>query len=276
MRLRATKTLLVEPALPARLENLRNLSRNLYWTWNTDAAALFERIDRDAWQESGHNPVVLLQRTPRETWDQLASDDGFLLHFDHVSVAFESYLNRPPLMLVEGTSEQQVIAYFSLEFALTESFPNYSGGLGVLAGDHLKSASDLGLPLVGIGLFYHEGYFRQQLSPDGWQLEEYTPLDIATMPVDPVLDGIGRQLTVELPFEGRRVAAAIWRVAVGKVSLYLLDTNIESNQPMDRAITARLYGGDNETRIQQEIVLGIGGVRALHALGLKVAMITGD
>ena len=272
MRLRATKTLLVEPALPARLENLRNLSRNLYWTWNTDAAALFERIDRDAWQESGHNPVVLLQRTPRETWDQLASDDGFLLHFDRVSAAFEAYLNRPPLMLVEGTSEQQVIAYFSLEFALTESFPNYSGGLGVLAGDHLKSASDLGLPLVGIGLFYHEGYFRQQLSPDGWQLEEYTPLDIATMPVDPVLDGIGRQLTVELPFEGRRVAAAIWRVAVGKVSLYLLDTNIESNQPMDRAITARLYGGDNETRIQQEIVLGIGGVRALHALGLHASV----
>jgi glycogen phosphorylase len=272
MRLRATRTLLVEPALPPQLEQLRTLSRNLYWTWNADAAALFERIDRDAWQSTGHNPVLLLQQTPTPTWEQLANDDGFLLHFERVNTAFEAYLNRPPLVTVEGTDERRVIAYFSLEFALTESFPNYSGGLGVLAGDHLKSASDLGLPLVGIGLFYHEGYFRQQLSPDGWQLEEYLPLDIATMPVDPVFDAAGKQLTVELPFEGRQVHAAIWRVAVGKTPLYLLDTNIESNQATDRAITARLYGGDNETRIQQEIVLGIGGVRALHALDLHPAV----
>ncbi len=272
MRLRATRTVVVQPALPPELEPLRALSRNLYWTWNVDAAELFERIDRDAWHRTGHNPISLLQQTPRSRFDELASDDGFRTHLDRVSHALQAYLERPPLVTVDGANTREVIAYFSLEFALTESFPNYSGGLGVLAGDHLKSASDVGLPLVGVGLFYHEGYFRQALSPDGWQLEEYTPLDAANMPVDAVIGPDGSQLTIDLPFEGREVRAAIWKVAVGKTPLYLLDTNIESNQPLDRAITARLYGGDNETRIQQEIVLGIGGVRALHALDLHPAV----
>ncbi len=272
MRLRATRTLVVQPALPPQLEPLRSLSRNLYWTWNTDTTELFARIDRDAWETSGHNPIQLLQVTPSSRWSELATDDGFLLHLNRASAAFHAYLERPPLVTVEETDDRHVIAYFSLEFALTESFPNYSGGLGVLAGDHLKSASDVGLPLVGVGLLYSEGYFRQELSPDGWQLEEYTPLDMATMPVDPVAAADGRQLTIDLPFEGRTVTAAIWKVAVGKTPLYLLDTNIESNEPADRAITARLYGGDNETRIQQEIVLGIGGVRALHALDLHPAV----
>jgi len=272
MRLRATRTIVVHPALPRELEPLRALSRNLYWTWNSDAADLFERIDRNSWQQNNHNPVLLLQRTEHSRFDELAADEGFRSHLDRVNAAFHAYLNRPPLVTVPGINEHQVIAYFSLEFALTESFPNYSGGLGVLAGDHLKSASDLGLPLVGVGLFYHEGYFRQHLSPDGWQMEEYTPLDVASQPVDPVPGPDGAQLTVDLPFEGREVRAAIWKVAVGKTPLYLLDTNIASNQPADRAITARLYGGDNETRIQQEIVLGIGGVRALHALDLHAAV----
>lgn len=272
MRLRTNRTFVVQPALPPELEPLRVLSRNLYWTWNSDAAELFERVDREAWRQSGHNPVSLLQRIPRTRFAELAADEGFRAHMDRVHAALTAYLARPPLVEVPGTSQRAVVAYFSLEFALTESFPNYSGGLGVLAGDHLKSASDIGLPLVGVGLFYHEGYFRQQLSPDGWQLEEYTPLDVANMPVDAVLGPDGTQLTVELPFEGREVRAAIWKVAVGKTPLYLLDTNIESNQPPDRAITARLYGGDNETRIQQEIVLGIGGVRALHALDLHPAV----
>ena len=272
MRLRATRTFVVQPSLPPELETLRALSRNLYWTWNADASDLFERVDRATWERTGHNPVALLQLTPQSRLDELARDEGFRTHLERVGNALQSYLERPPLVTVDGTSERNVIAYFSLEFALTESFPNYSGGLGVLAGDHLKSASDLGLPLVGVGLFYHEGYFRQQLSPDGWQLEEYTPLDAASMPVDAVPGPDGSQLTIDLPFEGREVRAVIWKVAVGKTPLFLLDTNIESNQPMDRAITARLYGGDNETRIQQEIVLGIGGVRALHALDLHPAV----
>lgn len=272
MRLRASRTFVVQPVLPPALEPLRVLSRNLYWTWNTDTAELFERIDRDLWEQTTHNPVALLQRTSPARFEELAADDGFRSHLERVQQAFEAYMARPPLVTVEGTGDRSVVAYFSLEFALTESFPIYSGGLGVLAGDHLKSASDLGLPLVGVGLFYHEGYFRQQLSPDGWQLEEYAPLDSASMPVDAVPGPEGQQLTVELPFEGREVRAAIWKVAVGKTPLYLLDTNIESNQPADRGITARLYGGDNETRIQQEIVLGIGGVRALHALNLHAAV----
>lgn len=272
MRLRATRTFLVEPAIPPELESVRRLSQNLFWTWNTDAATLFERIDRDAWQESGHNPVRLLQRVTPEQWQRLAGDDGFRQHLERVVEAFEAYMSRKPLVEVPGTSGRNVIAYFSMEFALSESLPNYSGGLGVLAGDHLKSASDLGLPLVGVGLLYHQGYFRQLLAPDGWQHEEYSDIDLAGQPMRRVRDASGDLLRVRVPFDGREVHACVWRVDVGKTPLYLLDTNIEPNSPQDRQITARLYGGDSETRIQQEMVLGIGGVRALHALDLHPAV----
>src|SRR5690606_31427811 len=213
--------------LPPALAPLRRLSRNLYWTWNADAAELFERIDREAWEQTGHNPVQVLNVVPASRLEELANDEGFLQHLGRVNAGCDADLGRPPLVTVEGTTETDVVAYFSLEFALSESFPNYSGGLGVLAGDHLKAASDLGLGLVGVGLFYHEGYFRQQLSPDGWQLEEYTPLDVASMPVEAVRDANGVQLSVPLPFEGRNVRAVIWKVEVGKTPLYLLDTNIE-------------------------------------------------
>jgi len=272
MRLRATRTFLIEPAIPPELEPVRRLSQNLFWTWNTDAATLFERIDREAWHESGHNPVRLLQRVTPEQWQSLAKDDGFRRHLERVVEAFETYMSRKPLVEVPGTSKRNVIAYFSMEFALAESLPNYSGGLGVLAGDHLKSASDLGLPLVGVGLLYHQGYFRQQLTPDGWQHEEYSDIELAGQPLRRVHDASGDQLRVQVPFDGRQVHACVWRIDVGKTPLYLLDTNIEPNSPQDRQITARLYGGDSETRIQQEMVLGIGGVRALHALDLHPAV----
>lgn len=272
MRLRASRSLLVEPTLPPALEPLRRLSENLFWTWNTDAVALFERIDRDAWQATGHNPVRLLQRVPALQWEALADDDGFRQHLERVVDAFDAYMSRPALVQVPGTSEREVIAYFSLEFALAESLPNYSGGLGVLAGDHLKSASDLGIPLVGVGLLYHEGYFRQQLGPDGWQHEEYSAIDLAGQPIKPVHGTKGEPIEVVVPFDGRQVHARVWRLDVGKTPLYLLDTNIEPNSAQDRQLTARLYGGDSETRIQQEMVLGIGGVRALHALDLHPAV----
>lgn len=272
MRLRATRTLLVEPAIPPELESVRRLSQNLFWTWNTDAAALFERIDRDAWQDSGHNPVRLLQRVRPEQWQRLVQDDGFRRHLERVVEAFEAYMSRKPLVEVPGTTERNVIAYFSMEFALSESLPNYSGGLGVLAGDHLKSASDLGLPLVGVGLLYHQGYFQQQLAPDGWQHEEYSDIELAGQPLRRVRQTSGELLRVRVPFDGREVHACVWRIDVGKTPLYLLDTNIEPNSPQDRQLTARLYGGDSETRIQQEMVLGIGGVRALHALDLHPAV----
>ena len=272
MRLRATRTILVEPPIPEALAPLRRLAANLYWTWNTDAAALFERIDRDLWRETNHNPVALIQRVPQGTWQQLAEEEGFGAHLARVDESLTAYLSREPIISVEGASAAEPIAYFSLEFALTESLPNYSGGLGVLAGDHLKSASDLGLPLVGIGLLYHEGYFHQQFGPDGWQHEDYRLIELSAQPIQPVRDAGGNELTVEVPVDGRNVLARTWRLDIGKVALYLLDTNLEANSAPDRALTARLYGGDNEMRIQQEMILGIGGVRVLRALGLEPAV----
>lgn len=268
MRLRATRTLFVEPAIPTPLAALKKLAANLYWTWNTDAAALFERIDRDRWEETGHNPVALLQAVAPETFHRLAEDDGFIAHMERVSSAFDAYLGRAPQLELPGVSASSPVAYFSLEFALTESLPNYSGGLGVLAGDHLKSASDIGLPLVGVGLFYHEGYFHQRLGADGWQQEDYHPVDLASQPLNPVINREGERHRITVPVDGRTVTCQVWRLDVGKVPLYLLDANLPENPPEDRQITARLYGGDNDMRIRQEIVLGIGGIRALHGLGI--------
>lgn len=272
MRLHAARTLIVEPVLPEPVRDLERLARNLFWTWNTDAAALFERIDRELWAETGHNPVRLLQVVGASRLHALAEDEGYLAHLRRVAEALDAYLARKPLLTVEGLEPGDVIAYFSLEFALTECLPNYSGGLGVLAGDHLKSASDLGLPLVGVGLFYHQGYFRQEISVDGWQQEVYLDLDPATLPLTHVVDGEGRPIEVAIPLDGRDVWAQAWRADVGKTPLYLLSTDIPRNAPHDREITARLYGGDNETRIQQELVLGVGGVRLLQALGIEPAV----
>jgi starch phosphorylase len=266
-------SLYVERALPEPLAPLRALSRNLWWTWNTGAAALFGRIDAAAWHQGGHNPVRLLQVVQESRLNELANDSGFLLQLSQTHEAFESYLQRPPRLSVPGIDPRSdVVAYFSLEFALTESLPSYSGGLGVLAGDHLKSASDLGLPLVGVGLLYSEGYFQQVLGPDGWQHEEYSPLDVAAQPLERVRDAGGQELRIAVPFDGRDVLAAVWRLDVGQTPLFLLDSNVEENRPTDRAITARLYGGDGDTRIQQEMLLGIGGVRALRALGIRPAV----
>ena len=272
MRLRASRTLIVEPLVPAALAPLRELAFNLYWSWNTDAASLFERIDRDLWHELARNPVALLQRLPPEAASRLAEDEGFLAHLGRVVHAFRAYLSREPLLSLDGVSAAEPVAYFSLEFAFVESLPNYSGGLGVLAGDHLKSASDLGLPLVGMGLLYHEGYFRQHLGADGWQREDYTTIEISAQPIVAVPGPNGTQLSVSVPLEGRSVTARVWRLDVGKVPLFLLDTDLEVNSSADRELTARLYGGDSEMRIQQEIVLGVGGVRALTAMGISPAV----
>lgn len=267
MQLRAPRTFVVEPSLPTALEPLRPLSRNLHWTWSTDAIALFQRLGRERWEASGHNPVRLLQTMPRDVLDELAGDDSYLAHQGRVFQAMEQYLAGEPKLQIPATSEKEVIAYFSLEFAITESLPIYSGGLGVLAGDHLKSASDLGLPLVGVGLFYRQGYFQQVLAPDGWQTEEYREIDPAQQPLERVLDATGEPISVPVPFPGRDVWAAVWRLQVGRTPLYLLDSDVEQNSPEDRGISARLYGGDLEMRIQQEMLVGIGGIRALRAMG---------
>ncbi|MGK2965159.1 MAG: alpha-glucan family phosphorylase [Tepidiformaceae bacterium] len=269
MPLRATRTFVVEPPLPPELEPLRELAWNLRWTWDDDTVGLFRRISRDRWEASGHNPVKLLQETSAAEFSALAADHGFVSQLSHVREAFDHYMSRSPRATIESTGEKEVIAYFSLEFALAECLANYSGGLGVLAGDHLKSASDLGLPLVGVGLLYRQGYFVQSLRPDGWQTEEYHDNDFASLPVRLVLREDRSALTVSVPLDGRTVTAQIWHIACGQANLYLLDTNIDENTPHDRGISSRLYGGDLQMRIHQEIVLGIGGVRALAAVGLR-------
>ncbi len=262
------RTFTVLPQLPPRLKALHKLAYNLWISWNHEATALFRRIDSDLWEAVEHSPVKLLGAIDQARLEQLLNDDGFLAHMDRVEEEFEAYLAAPSWYQETCKAAQNlVIAYFSAEFGLHESVPVYSGGLGVLSGDHLKSASDLGLPLVGVGLMYREGYFRQYLSADGWQRERYPENDFFHLPLFAETDANGDPVVISVPLPGREVFARIWRLQVGRVPLYLLDTNISRNTPEDRTITARLYGGDHDMRIRQEMILGIGGVRALRALG---------
>jgi starch phosphorylase len=265
---RSFRTFLVQPRIPARLAALHKLAYNLWMAWNPQATALFRRVDRDLWKETDHSPVKLLGRVSQERFDQLAQDEGFLAFLDRVEADFDAYRNTRSTWFTEHhRGPAPTIAYFSAEFGLHESVPVYSGGLGVLSGDHLKSASDLGLPLVGVGLMYREGYFRQYLTVDGWQQERYPENDFFHLPLIPEQTPSGEPLTIRVPLANREVVARVWRLQVGRIPLYLLDTNVSSNGHEDRGITARLYGGDHDMRIRQEIILGIGGVRALRALG---------
>jgi starch phosphorylase len=268
--MRPSHTFRVIPSLPAKLERLRHLAHNLWWSWNHEAIELFRRLDRDLWESTGHNPVLMLGTIRQERLEQVAEDDGFMAHCQRVCREFDRYLEST------GTWYQRTygqardrIAYFSAEFGLTESLGIYAGGLGILAGDHLKSASDLGLPLIGVGLLYQQGYFRQYLNPDGWQQELYPDNDFYNLPLTLERQLSDAPLLVEVEYPGRVVKAQVWRAHVGRVPLYLLDTNVDANRPEDRDITDQLYGGDDELRIRQEILLGIGGIRALEALGLR-------
>jgi starch phosphorylase len=282
---RPIRTFTVLPHLPQRLGALQKLAYNMWWCWNHEAVTLFRRIDPDLFETLDHSPVKLLGAIDPARTEQLLQDDAFLAQMDRVEEAFNDYMAAPTWYQenfgsrrrngsVDGADptshtapEAMRIAYFSAEFGLHESIPVYSGGLGVLSGDHLKSASDLGLPLIGVGLMYREGYFRQYLTVDGWQQERYPENDFFNLPLIPETKPDGTPLTVSLLMPGREVHLRIWRIQVGRVPLYLLDTNIPQNTPEDRTITARLYGGDHDMRIRQEMVLGIGGVRALRALG---------
>jgi starch phosphorylase len=265
---RPIRTFTVLPKLPDRLRPLHTLAYNLWWCWNADAVALFRRINSDLFEALDHSPIRLLGATGQSRFEELATDDGFLAHMDRVTSSLEHYLKATTWFGANFSTESDArIAYFSAEFGIHESVPVYSGGLGVLAGDHLKSASDLGLPLVGVSLMYREGYFRQYLNAEGWQQERYPENDLFTLPLILELDSSGKPVLVTAPLPGHEVYLRIWRIQVGRVPLYLLDANIAQNRPEDRAITAQLYGGDKNTRIQQEIVLGIGGIRALKAIG---------
>ncbi|HVO97855.1 MAG TPA: alpha-glucan family phosphorylase [Bryobacteraceae bacterium] len=263
----------VSPSLPARLEALTRLSLNLRWSWDHPTRAIFESLNPDVWEETNHNPLLLLGRTSQRRLAELASDEAFLAELDRAAASLSEYLSGKGWFgHAHPDAAGDVFAYFSAEFGLTECIPNYAGGLGILAGDHLKSASDLGLPLVGVGLLYQRGYFQQYLNADGWQQEIYPVNDFSTLPFSPEMDAQGKPLTVSLELPGRQAFARIWKVQVGRVPLYLLDTNVPQNSEEDRRITGSLYGGDGELRLQQEIVLGIGGMRALAALGIRPAV----
>jgi starch phosphorylase len=265
---RSIRTFTVLPHLPERLQPLHTLAYNMWWCWNHEAVALFRRIDADRFDQVENSPVKLLGIVDQSRFEQLLHDEGFLAHMDRVAQALENYMSaRTWFRETYGDDNPCRIAYFSAEFGIHESIPVYSGGLGVLAGDHLKAASDLGIPLMGIGLMYREGYFRQYLNVDGWQQERYPENDFFNLPLIPEAKPDGSPLLVNVPLPGREVWARVWRIQVGRVPLYLLDTNIPRNSAEDRAITAQLYGGDSDTRIRQEMVLGIGGIRALRALG---------
>jgi glycogen phosphorylase len=268
---RSIRTFTVLPHLPARLQALQKLAYNLWWCWNHEAVSLFRRIDDEKFDALENSPVKLLGAIDQDRLEQLLRDDGFLVHMDRVEEGLNNYMKAPTwFQETYGEAGQHYrIAYFSAEFGIHESIPVYSGGLGVLAGDHLKAASDLGVPLCGVGLMYREGYFRQYLNVDGWQQERYPENDFFNLPLIPETKPDGTPLLIGVPFPGREVRARIWRIQVGRVPLYLLDTNIPQNSPEDRQITGRLYGGDHDMRIRQEMILGIGGIRALTALGKK-------
>ena len=271
--MRPNRTFSVIPSLPPALEGLRSIAYNLHWAWSHESIELFRRLDTNLWETTGHNPVLMLGAIEQEKLESAARDDAFLAHLDRVSANLESYLQGEISWFQKQSrtmTEKPLIAYFSAEFGLTECLSIFAGGLGMLAGDHLKSASDLGIPLIGVGLLYQQGYFRQYLNQAGWQQESYENNDFDNLPVSPVSREDGKPLTIAVEFPGRSVFAQVWRVQVGRVPLYLLDTNIAANERAeDRNITDQLYGGDREMRIQQEIILGIGGYRALEALGLK-------
>ena len=260
--MKALHTFTVRSKLPEALEPLHALAMNLRWSWDGRTRDLFRWVDPALWEVDGHDPVRLLGLVAPERLEALARDRAFMAFLDEVHGDLERYLSAPSWFQGGVDSHLRSVAYFSPEFGIAEALPQYSGGLGVLAGDHLKAASGLGIPLVGVGLFYRQGYFRQQLNADGWQQERYPVLDPHAMAVT-LMD----TERVRVDLAGVPLAAQVWRADVGRVRLYLLDTDIEENDPEGRLVTDRLYGGATEHRIRQEILLGIGGVRALDALG---------
>jgi starch phosphorylase len=257
--------------LPERLSRLHELALDLSWTWNT-GRDVFRRLDYLLWRQSAHNPVLMLRQLEQATLDRAANDPDFLAAYDRAIQAMDAHRGqnghaRTYWQTTVGATEG-VVAYFSAEFALHQSLPIYAGGLGVLAGDHCKEASDLGIPFVGVGFMYPQGYFRQRVSPDGWQQEVYEQLNWADAPIVKAQTLDRKPCVVAVPLGTRTVLVQVWEVRLGRVRLLLLDTDLEQNQPWDRELSARLYGGGQDTRLQQEIVLGLGGVLALRALGL--------
>lgn len=265
-------TYTVKPKIPEALAALEEIAHNLWLSWNFDAIMLFIRLDYDVWMQSQQNPAKMLGMVTQERYEEMSKDDSFLAALKEVVTKFEHYKNEKSWYEGQKKKTKDVVAYFSMEYGMDVSLPIYSGGLGILSGDHMKTSSDLGLPLVGVGLLYRQGYFKQYLNADGFQQESYPENDWYNMPVHQCKDKSGNPVKISVDMASELIIAQLWEVKVGRASLYLLDTNIEENTEANRAITATLYGGDKETRIRQEILLGIGGIRALRALGINPAV----
>ncbi len=262
----------VNPQLPKRIEKLSVIANNLWWSWNTEFLRLFRKIDNDLWEKCGKNPVKFLKEVSQDCLETAAKDLIFLHEYDKNVKNFEDYMDSEDTWFANKYPENKndLIAYFSAEYGLDETLPIYSGGLGILSGDHLKSASDLGIPLVAVGLLYKNGYFHQKINGNGEQETEYHDIDLYNLPINPVKTEAGEDLMIYIKFPKRRIYLKVWQINVGRVKLYLLDSDIDKNNPEDRDVTLRLYGGDQEMRIRQEIVLGMGGVNLLtRSLNLK-------
>jgi glycogen phosphorylase len=268
-------SLTVFPIMPSRISRLYELAYNLWWSWRPEARALYRTLEPDVWDQVGHNPVRFLSAVPPKLLEEAAQRDDYLQAYDSVLRDFDYYMHPRPedtwFTRTYPELTQRVIAYFSAEFGLHESLPIYSGGLGILSGDHCKEASDLGLPFVGVGFLYPQGYFRQHITRDGVQEAFYDKLHFSEASAIAATDPDGTEVMISVDLPGRRIHAKVWKVQIGRIPLYLMDTDVEPNARPDRELSARLYGGDHEMRISQEIVLGIGGVRALRALGISPA-----
>jgi starch phosphorylase len=255
--------------LPRRILRLGELAYNLWWTWHPNAQRLFSRIDQELWERLNHNPLLFLRQVGRSEINAAAQNKHYNEHYDRVLADFDHYMGTSDTWCTRSHPQDgtKTIAYFSMEFGLHETLPIYSGGLGVLSGDHLKGSSDLGLALVGVGFMYSEGYFTQRVSEDGWQEAQNNPIKVSNLPILPVLKEDGKPLSIAVKFPDRSISARIWELRVGRVALYLLDSDVPENNLDDRKLTARLYWSDLDLRVMQEIMLGVGGVRALRSLG---------
>ncbi|HEX9116883.1 MAG TPA: alpha-glucan family phosphorylase, partial [Anaerolineae bacterium] len=261
----------VFPTPDARIARLTELAYNLWWSWHPEAQSLFREIDPELWRQVNHNPVKFLRRVSQQKLDRVANDAAYLARYGAVLASFDAYMHPDTTWWARTypESRNELIAYFCFEFGLHEALPIYSGGLGILAGDHVKEASDLGLPFVGVGFLYPQGYFLQRIDGDGRQQAIYEKLDFSDVPATPALDPDGKEIVISVEVPGRTIFAKVWRFQVGRVPIFLMDTDVERNAPADRELAARLYGGNQEIRIAQEVVLGIGGVRTLRALRLQ-------
>jgi len=257
------KKVLIKPVLPELIEGLEVLAKNMWWTWNVQARDLFKSIDRDLWFQMGQNPIPMLEEIRSEVLHKHSKDEVFMSNYHRVMGSFNDYLSEPK------TNNKDLVAYFSMEFGIDDTLKIFSGGLGILAGDYLKQASDSNVNMVGIGLLYRYGYFKQQISGIGDQIDNYYPQKFSHLPIRPVRDKKGDWMKISVALPGRNMDAKIWRVDVGRVPLYLLDTDLEENQDQDREVTHKLYGGDWENRLKQELLLGVGGIRLLNELKIQ-------